>query len=61
MRMPLIAGFLAWAGRLRYPQLLALTGVLFLIDLMVPDPIPFADELLLGLATLLFGSWRKRR
>jgi len=60
MRTPLIGAVLAWAGRLRFPQLLALTAALFLLDLIVPDPIPFADELLLGLATLLLGSWRKR-
>jgi hypothetical protein len=26
---------------------------------MVPDFIPFIDELLLGLLTLLFATWRK--
>jgi hypothetical protein len=52
---------LAFASRLRFPWLFALTAVLFLVDLVVPDAIPLADEVLLGLATLLFGSWRKRR
>jgi hypothetical protein len=52
---------LAFASRLRFPWLFALTAVLFLADLVVPDAIPLADEVLLGLATLLFGSWRKRR
>lgn len=60
MRLSPVAALLAWAGRLRFPQLLALTGALFLVDLLVPDPVPFADELLLGLATLLFAAWRKR-
>jgi len=60
MRAPLIGAVLAWAERLRFPQLLVLTGALFLVDLVVPDPMPFADELLLGLATLLFAAWRKR-
>ncbi|HET6631772.1 MAG TPA: DUF6116 family protein [Rhodanobacteraceae bacterium] len=46
--------------RLRFPQLFAMTAVLFLIDLVVPDPIPFLDEILLALATALFGSWRRR-
>lgn len=44
-----------------FPQLLALTAGLFLLDLVVPDPIPLADELLLGLATLLLANLRKRR
>lgn len=52
---------LGWAGRLRFPRLLALTALLFAIDLLVPDVLPFADEILLGLLTLVFASWRKRR
>lgn len=52
----LIARF---AGRLKFPQLFLFTGILFLLDLVIPDLIPFADEILLGLITLLFGMWRK--
>ena len=52
----LIARF---AGRLKFPQLFLFTGSLFLLDLLIPDLIPFADEVLLGLITLLFGMWRK--
>jgi len=50
-----------WAGRLRFPWLFALTAAVFVVDLIVPDAIPFADEILLGLVTVLLGSWRKRR
>ena len=50
-----------FAGQLRFPWLFAVTAVLFLIDLVVPDLVPFADEILLGLLTMLFGVWRKRR
>lgn len=53
--------FLAWAGRLRFPWLLALTATAFVVDLLVPDLIPFADEILLGLATIVLASWRKAR
>ena len=52
----LIARF---AGSLRFPQLFLFTGALFFLDLIIPDLIPFADEVLLGLITLLFGMWRK--
>ena len=52
---------LRWAQRLRFPYLFALTAILFLADLLVPDAIPFVDELLLGLLTLIFASLRKRR
>lgn len=44
-------------SRLRSWQLAAVAAVLFLIDLFVPDPLPFVDEALLGLLTL----WLSRR
>ena len=47
------------AGSLRFPQLFLFTGALFFLDLIIPDLIPFADEVFLGLITLLFGMWRK--
>jgi len=50
-----------FAGGLRFPQLFWLTAILFVVDMLVPDLVPFADEILLGLATLLLGSWKKRR
>lgn len=56
-----LGAVLDWAGGLRFPYLLALTAALFLFDLLVPDLVPFADEVLLGLATVVFGTWRKRR
>ncbi len=52
---------LRYLSRLRFPQLFVITAVLFLLDLFIPDVIPFADEILLGLVTVLLGSWRKRR
>jgi len=61
MRNPITRALLAYAGRLRFPTLFLITLALFVIDLLVPDPIPFVDEILLGLGTLLFASWRRRR
>ncbi len=49
------------AGRLRYPRLLALTATVFAVDLVIPDLIPFVDEILLGLGTLLLSRMRTRR
>ena len=46
------------ARRLRFPQLFVLTTGLFVLDLLIPDLIPFLDEIVLGLASLLFGSWK---
>ena len=59
MPHPLTAPILAFANRLRFKHLFLVTGTLFLVNLVVPDMLPFADELLLGLATLLLASWRK--
>jgi hypothetical protein len=61
MANPALAPVLGFLSRLKYPQLFKLTAVLFAVDLLVPDVIPFADELLLGLATLLLGNWKQRR
>ncbi len=48
------------ASRLKFPQLFAVLLALFVIDLIVPDFIPFIDEILLGLGAALFGLWRER-
>lgn len=61
MPNPLVAPALRFLGRLSYPRLFALAAALFAIDLVVPDVIPFADEVLLGLATLLLANWRRRK
>ena len=61
MANPLIAPALRWLGRLSYPRLFLLTAALFVADLIVPDLIPLADELLLGLGTLLLANWKNRK
>ena len=54
-------GLFAWLSGLRSWQLFLVAGVLFVADLVVPDPIPLIDEMMLGLATLLLGRWKRRR
>jgi len=49
------------ASRFRYPQLFMVVLVLFLLDLVIPDMIPFVDEILLGLLTVILGSLRPDR
>jgi Family of unknown function (DUF6116) len=53
----LVTGFL---GRLKFPQLFLLAAGLFLFDLIVPDVLPFVDEILLAIGTMLLGSWQKK-
>jgi len=57
----LLAPLLRFFGRLSYPRMFALTAALFAFDLVIPDLVPFADELLLGLGTLLLANWKKRK
>ena len=60
MTGPVQTGLLAFASRLKFPQLFVITLALFLLDLLIPDLIPLADEVLLGLLTLMFGLWKGR-
>ncbi|MEW4486908.1 DUF6116 family protein [Thalassoglobus sp. JC818] len=61
MRLPIVSFLLGYLEKLRFPWLFLIVGVLFGVDLVVPDFIPFADELLLGAMTLLLGAWRGRK
>lgn len=61
MANPLIAPLLGFLGRLSFPRLFLLTGTLFVLDVVIPDFIPLADEILLGLGTLLLANWKKRK
>ena len=60
-RNPIVRLVSRFAAKLRFPTLFLITASLFVFDLVIPDLIPFADELLLGLGTLLLGSLRRRK
>jgi len=63
--MILTSPFTALINRLipgiRYPWLFAILAGLLAIDLVVPDPIPLLDEVVLGVLTFLAASWRVRQ
>ncbi len=62
MPNPLLLPLLNWARGLRYPALFKLTATAFAISLLWPfDPIPFVDEIVLGLGTLLLANWKDRK
>lgn len=61
MPNPVTRPLLRWAEGLRFPRLALVTAGLFVADVLVPDFIPFIDEILLGLATLLLANLRRRR
>ena len=57
MRTPIVALLMRFLGGLRFPTLLKLSAVLFVISLFTP--IPMVDELIFGITTLLLASWKK--
>ncbi|MFZ2236996.1 MAG: DUF6116 family protein [Dokdonella sp.] len=61
MKNPVTSRLLGWAEGLRFPKLAMITAGLFVADLLIPDFIPFIDEILLGLATLLLGNLRSKK
>lgn len=52
MPQSIIARFLA---KLATPRLFMLAAALLGLDLIIPDLIPFADEILLAILTLIFA------
>lgn len=60
MANPMLLPLLTWARKLRYPTLFKLTALVFAVNLFVPDMIPFVDEILLGLGTLLLANLKDR-
>lgn len=47
-------------ARMKYPWVFVLLAVVFVADLILPDPLPFVDEIMLALLTFLIGTWRTR-
>lgn len=60
MANPLTRPLLRWAEGLRFPRLAMVTAGLFIADVLLPDFIPFIDEILLGLGTLLLANIKRR-
>jgi hypothetical protein len=54
---PLTALVQKYLPRLRYPYLFLILGGLFLVDLIIPDPIPLVDELLLAVLTFITATF----
>jgi hypothetical protein len=48
----LLGPLMRWLGKLRYPKL-------FLVDLAIPNFVPW-DDILRGLGTLLLARWKDR-
>ncbi len=57
----MIEAFLKNANQLKFKNLFFLVISLFLIDLLIPDFIPFIDEIILGLLAIILANWKKER
>ncbi|HEX2595019.1 MAG TPA: DUF6116 family protein [Luteimonas sp.] len=60
MANPLFAPLLRWLATLRFPKLFMVIAGLFVVDLAIPNFIPW-DDIFLGLATLLLARWKTHR
>lgn len=58
---PIKSRIIPYLESLRFPILLLVTAVLFLVDLIVPDMVPFIDEVLLALIVALLSRLKRRR
>ena len=47
-------------SRLRFPKLFVIVTLLFVLDLLLPDVVPFVDEIILGALAVMLGILRKR-
>lgn len=48
------------AAGLKSSHLVMLMTGIFLVDLMIPDPLFLVDEIMLGLVTILLARWKGR-
>ena len=56
-----VGAVLRWSSSLRFPYLFLLMTVLFVFNLFIPDVVPFADEIIMGLVAALLASLRKKQ
>lgn len=61
MRSPLVAVLASFFARLRYPYMFAIAASLFLVDMLIPDMLPLADEILLAVITVWLASRKVAR
>lgn len=61
MPNPLILPVMRWLGRLSHPRLFLIAAGLFVANTFILDPIPFIDEILLGIGTLMLANWKNRK
>lgn len=61
LQQPAVVARLLRRLNLRFPGLFLIVALFTLADLVIPDFIPFVDEIGLVLLTMLLGSWKNRK
>ncbi|WP_034211340.1 MULTISPECIES: DUF6116 family protein [Arenimonas] len=59
MPHPMTGPVVGFASRLRFPTLFKVTLALMVLSWLLPDPIPFMDEIITALATLVLANWKR--
>jgi hypothetical protein len=59
--IPIVNLVLAFANQLKFKNLFLLILGLFIVDLLIPDMIPFIDEIILGLLAIILANWKKEK
>lgn len=54
------ARVIGYLESLRFPWLLLVTAILLLVNVIVPDIIPFVDEILLALVAVVLGRVKRK-
>lgn len=59
MSNPATGPIMGYASQLRFPTLFFITLGLWAMNMIIPDPLPFIDEIVMGLVTLMLATWKK--
>lgn len=59
MPHPMTGPVVGFASRLRFPTLFKVTLALMVLSWLLPDPVPFMDEIITALATLVLANWKR--
>jgi hypothetical protein len=57
---PLLSRLSRYFENLRFPWLMLIAALAFIVNLFVPDAVPFLDEILLGLVAVILGRLKRK-
>ena len=56
----MLKGIQSWLESLRFPVLVIVATVLLIANLLIPDALPFVDEILLGVVAIILSRLKRR-